>query len=391
MNLKYIYTPGAGKMPKYLAGRNKQIEIALSAFEALNEGEVPTCIAYSGYRGVGKTVLLNRLQETAESQGISSYHIEIREDGCLIPRLLEHCRDFLNDHSGIEKLKNVFQKASGALKSLELSFSPENREFSISKKNSGSYVAMYFSQSLENLFEAIGPIAKAKGQSLCFFIDEFQYASPDEMDAFLGALHRTSQLSYPIIAIIAGTPEMIKKMYDKKTYIERLFVFPDLMLLSLTDVGEALSVPGKKAGLSYDKAAVKAVYKATGGYPYFVQVYGQILCASLKDKDMPFKITESFVDDQHDNYLKQLDDNFYKIRYNNRSKSEQNFLFAMASLTLPCNTNDVARYLGKTNKQIAPTLAKLKSKGIVANDNGLYFTVPGFTEYLKRHPDYPKQ
>ena len=55
------------------------------------------------------------------------------------------------------------------------------------------------------------------------------------------------------MTIIAGTPEMIAKMYDKKTYVERLFVFPDLMLLTLEDVYEALSVPGKKAGLSFDK------------------------------------------------------------------------------------------------------------------------------------------
>ena len=35
MNLQYIYTPGDGKMPKYLAGRDNQIEVAISAFEAL--------------------------------------------------------------------------------------------------------------------------------------------------------------------------------------------------------------------------------------------------------------------------------------------------------------------------------------------------------------------
>lgn len=391
MNLKYIYTPGAGKMPKFLAGRDDQIEIALSAFEALEEGEVPTCIAYSGYRGVGKTVLLNKLQETAESRGITGYHIEVREDGSLIPRLLDHCRDFLNDNSGIEKLKNVFQKGSNALRTLEIGFSPDSGSFSLSAKKDTAIKKTDFSQNLENLFEAIGPISKAKNQAICFFVDEFQYANLNEMDAFLGALHRISQLSYPIIAIVAGTPEMITKMYERKTYVERLFVFPDLMLLSCDDVKEALCVPGEKAGLYYEEAAIKAIYTLTGGYPYFVQLYGQILCSSLKGHDMPYTITKSYVDDNQSAYLKQLDDNFYKIRYNNRSSLEQEFLFAMADLKLPCTTNDIAHLLNKTNKQIAPTLAKLKSKGIIANDKGIYFTVPGFTEYLKRHPDYQKE
>ena len=388
MKLQYIYTPGAGKMPKFLAGRNEQIDTAMSAFETLLDGEVPTCIAYSGYRGVGKTVLLNKLQEIAEEKGITGYHIEVREDGNLIPRLLDHCHDFLNDNSGMEKLKNFFQKGSNALKTLEIGYSPENGSFSLTSNKDAMIRKTDYSQSLENLFEAIGPIAKAKRQSICFFVDEFQYANLNEMDAFLGALHRISQLSYPVVAIVAGTPEMITKMYDRKTYIERLFVFPDLMLLSFSDVKEALCVPGEQAGLSYEESAVRKVYESTGGYPYFVQLYGKILCEELKDQEMPYTVTEGFVDKNYNSYIKYMDDNFYKIRYNNRSILEQEFLFAMAELSLPCTTNDVAHLLNKTNKQIAPTLAKLKSKGIIANDKGLYFTVPGFTEYLKRHPDY---
>ena len=99
---------------------------------------------------------------------------------------------------------------------------------------------------------------------------------------------------------------------------------------------------------------------------------------------MPFTVTKDFAKSMYDMYIHQLDDNFYKIRFNNRSKLEQDFLFAMAELPLPCTTNDIARRLEKSNKQIAPTLAKLKSKGIITNINGVDFTVPGFTEYLKR-------
>ena len=166
--------------------------------------------------------------------------------------------------------------------------------------------------------------------------------------------------------------------------LERLFVFPDLVLLGFSDVREALVIPGEKVGLSYDDAAVKAVYEATGGYPYFVQVYGQILCNGLTKTPLPFTITLSYVKEKYSEYIKHLDNSFYKIRFNNRSMLEQEFLFAMASLSLPCQTNEIAHILNKTNKQIAPTLAKLKAKGIIANENGLNFTVPGFTEYLKR-------
>lgn len=387
MNLQYIYTPGAGKMPKFLAGRDKQIDEALSAFEALRDGEAPLCIAYSGYRGVGKTVLLNKLLDMANEYDILGYHIEVREDGSLIPRLLTHCRDFMYDKSGLEKLKVLFQKGANAMRSLEVSFSPDSGAFSVSSKKDNYKSAADYSQSLENLFEVVGAIAKEKHQPLCFFIDEFQYANLNEMDAFLGALHRIAQLSCPVMAIVAGTPEMIAKMYERKTYVERLFIFPDIMLLSQSDVNAALSVPGEKAGLTYDDDAVKFIFDLTEGYPYFVQVYGQILCGALKNEKMPYNITAAFAKGEYSRYIQHLDENFYKIRFNNRSSAERDFLFAMASLQLPCSTNDVAHYLNKTNKQIAPTLAKLKAKGIVANDNGLRFTVPGFTDYLNRHKE----
>lgn len=384
MNLKYIYTPGAGVMPKYLAGREYQISVAKDAFEALSEGEVPSCIAYSGYRGVGKTVLLNSLQNISLEYGIIGFHIEVREDGNLIVRILDHCRDYLNDNSGTERLKSAFQKGLNALQSLEIGFSPDSKTFSLSAKNDIIQNRSDYSQSLENLFEAIGPIAREKKQPVCFFIDEFQYAQLNEMDAFLGALHRVSQLSYPIMAIVAGTPEMIVKMYERKTYVERLFDFPDLMMLNKEDVAEALSIPGENIGLSYDSSAIEFIFQITGGYPYFVQLFGKIICNDLSNNDLPFVVSKEFVESKEAEYLRQLDNNFYKIRYNNRSKSEQFFLQAMAGIPLPCTLNDIAKILDKTNKQLAPTLAKLKAKGIVSSDNGLNFTVPGFTDYLKR-------
>ena len=63
------YTPGAGQMPVYLAGRRAQIDTAVRVFERLCSGLPTASIAFSGYRGVGKTVLLNHLQGVADEMG----------------------------------------------------------------------------------------------------------------------------------------------------------------------------------------------------------------------------------------------------------------------------------------------------------------------------------
>ena len=64
------YRPGAGLMPSYIAGRDDDIQEVKQIFEALTM-EVPArSIIYSGLRGVGKTVLINKLEEIANDYGV---------------------------------------------------------------------------------------------------------------------------------------------------------------------------------------------------------------------------------------------------------------------------------------------------------------------------------
>ena len=71
------YRPGAGLMPNYLAGRDKEIEEISEIFEALTMNIPTQSIIFSGLRGVGKTVLINKLQEIAEDNDIFCKHIEV--------------------------------------------------------------------------------------------------------------------------------------------------------------------------------------------------------------------------------------------------------------------------------------------------------------------------
>ena len=64
------YRPGAGLMPVYLAGRDEDINDVGQMFEALTMNIPIQSIIFSGLRGVGKTVLINKLQSIAEEKGI---------------------------------------------------------------------------------------------------------------------------------------------------------------------------------------------------------------------------------------------------------------------------------------------------------------------------------
>lgn len=187
------------------------------------------------------------------------------------------------------------------------------------------------------------------------------------------------------MAVCAGTPEMIKMLYKEKTYIERLFIFPKLEMLNEKEVATAIAEPGKKVGLSFTDGALKEIYDITEGYPYFVQQYGQILCNQIStDKN----ITTSFVKSILNKYYEELDENFYMVRFNDRGALEKECLIAIAQANiLPCNISFIAKMTGKTTKQIAPTLSRLKNKGLISfeNINEIDYTVPGFSDYIKRN------
>ena len=68
------YTPGAGRKPPNLAGRERGLENFQSLIERLASGGYERSLIYSGLRGVGKTVLLMELDadDTAYAQGLEA-------------------------------------------------------------------------------------------------------------------------------------------------------------------------------------------------------------------------------------------------------------------------------------------------------------------------------
>ena len=57
------YRPGAGVKPQYLAGRDEDIENVTNMFTALTLNIPTQSVIFSGLRGVGKTVLINKLKD----------------------------------------------------------------------------------------------------------------------------------------------------------------------------------------------------------------------------------------------------------------------------------------------------------------------------------------
>ena len=76
-------------MPGYIAGREKDITNIEQIFDALIMNIPVQSVIFSGLRGVGKTVLINKLESIAEEKKIFCKHIEIEEINDFISQIAE--------------------------------------------------------------------------------------------------------------------------------------------------------------------------------------------------------------------------------------------------------------------------------------------------------------
>jgi hypothetical protein len=86
------FAPGAGNPPPELAGRDAVIEKASIALDRMRSGLSSKSLMLVGLRGVGKTVLLNRMHLDAEAKGIPAVLLEAPERRSLPALLIPNLR-----------------------------------------------------------------------------------------------------------------------------------------------------------------------------------------------------------------------------------------------------------------------------------------------------------
>lgn len=381
------YRPGAGFMPPYLAGREDDIHDVEQLFTALTMNIPVQSVIFSGLRGVGKTVLINKLQKSAEGKDIFCKHIEVEERNDFISQLASCSQAFLRKISTKENLKHLIQKPLDAIKSLVVSFDPDDHTFSLSLQETELYKSMNLTQSLTDVFVALGEAAYNAEIPICFFIDEMQYMKSSELGALIAALHRTNQLGYPVMVVGAGLPKIYKMLSDEKSYSERLFIYKEIASLTREQSYKAIQEPVKKLDAVYSEEALALITDITKGYPFFIQqlcqiVYGEAETDCIEKSDVEHVIRKFF---------HVLDTGFFKVRYERCSDGDKKFIFAMVRCgELPCTISNIAKQLHKAVKTISPTRAQLINKGIVypVRHSELDFTVPEFTGFIQRSEEY---
>ncbi len=380
------FSPGAGTPPSELAGRGELRETVRVALERTRLGLPAKSILMVGLRGVGKTVLLDRMRDDAEAAGIQTVRIEAPEARSLPALLAPQLRQALLRLSRNQKAKALAERAlralAGFVGSLKLKF--EDIEVGIDfEPEPGLADNGDLEHDLQALIEAVGAAAQSAGTALALFIDELQYVEEEQLAALITALHRAAQRRLPIVLVGAGLPQLRGQMGRAKSYAERLFDFPEIGALDDESARAAIAKPARSEGVELSEDALAEIVRATQGYPYFLQEWGK----HAWDTATRSPISAEDVRLASLSAVAALDESFFRVRFDRLTPSEKRYLRAMAELGPgPHRSGDIATGLEKKVTNLGPTRNKLIAKGMIwsPNHGDTAFTVPLFDEFMRR-------
>lgn len=379
--IKNPYNPGAGVPPPELAGRKSILEIAENIILRTKNGKAPKSFIILGLRGVGKTVILNRIDQIAEDVGCQTAFVEADENRTL-PELLTHeLHRLLLKLDRRERVSREIRKAFGFLRSFASVFKVKVGEIEVSLTDEKATGDLFI--DLTDLFVSVGKAAKSRRNVAVIIIDEVQYLSKKGLSALMIALHKISQRQLPLLLFGAGLPQLAKLAGEAKSYAERLFDYPEIGRLNPRDARKALIEPAKRESVLFEKNALDIILKETEGYPFFLQVWGA--CAWEVAPSSP--ITAKHAKMATKRSIEALDKGFFKVRFDRLTKRQRRYARAMAELgPAPANSTAVAKVLGMTVNQAAPIRAEIIKNGVAYSPSrGLVaFTVPKFDEFMKR-------
>lgn len=378
------YRPGAGMSPAYLAGRDNTINEAQNILQAINYGYSARSVVYYGLRGVGKTVLLNYIENLADEMDLPSEYMEIAErDRSFQYQIALHIYKLINRLSLLKNIESHIKKALSILKAFTIKYGCDDISIEVNPANGISDTGN-LANDMTELFLALGVIAQKQNKGVVLFIDEIQYIKDSEFEALMEALHRTNQKNYPIVIFSAGLPKIAKIAGDVKSYAERLFDFIEIDSLNNEEAKLALIEPAKRFQINYTDDAVNKIIEITQGYPYFLQEYGKWVWECKKEESI---IDIKIVNKAYDKFEQSLDKAFFKVRHDRATAREIEFMTAMVACEkLPCSTKEIANIMGESIQAISPLRAQLIHKGFIyaAKRGEVDFTVPQFDKYLKR-------
>jgi len=365
------YRPGNGIDPPYLGDREEQIE-AVRGF--LRNPRHPRNVLITGLRGVGKTVLLNRIQAEAEAGGWIVVDREFSESDAdphaFANALLTDVNRALRRLSLSARLKDKAELMLQAAVDLVGALTVTYGEFKVSvdTRRKRGEAPRRLDDDLRDAFTHICELClKSEYKGLVLRYDEFHVVRERPgaltLSALLAATSAVQQRSLPLMLMLCGLPPVVDNLSRSKSYSERMFATQELGNLRPPEDRAAFVDPAVRLGRRFADEVVDAVMTDSGGYPFFIQVYGDSLWTGSQGETIGMPDLKRM----RPRILATLD-----ARFGESATIEQ-----------------LQQASGKRNNELQPTVSALIQKGLVYRPERarIAFTAPMFGAFLLRTPN----
>jgi hypothetical protein len=185
--------------------------------------------------------------------------------------------------------------------------------------------------------------------------------------------------------MLCGLPPVVDNLSRSKSYSERMFATQELGNLRPPEDRAAFVDPAVRLGRRYADEVVDAVMTDSGGYPFFIQVYGDSLWTGSQGETIGMPDLKRM----RPRILATLDAGFFRARYVRASPHERLLMRDVARFGESATIEQLQQASGKRNNELQPTVSALIQKGLVYRPERarIAFTAPMFGAFLLRTPN----
>lgn len=349
----------------------------LKQFLMTTENETPPDILLTGDRGVGKTVLLKKLQKELEEYGFLVAYINFSHSQC-----------FKTKNTNVRGLMEFyFKKFFLTCSDNSLSIETDDYYFDEFQKVNDVAVPVVKSEiTTENLMEYVLTFPQKvynansdKFKGIIILIDDFQIIKElgDDKESFLWVIRSYIQNQRNIAYVFAGSVSIYDSLISEISGSQGVFggrmISFHLSAFSKSTVKQYLDE--KKPGLKFSEDAFSTFYNNTLGIPAYINNFAKILPENID-------LTSDLIVEKFNESIYYISSNLVNIWYELSYKSK---LILVSILNEPKRRMDIAKSLNVTSPSLSPNLRELENFSLIykSGDNLYSFSQPLLSKWLQ--------
>lgn len=356
------FIPLFGEVPYSLAGRRDEIKRIERAFESPGNDPYRFTLI-TGPRGSGKTSLLTFAAKTAEQHGwiaVNSY---------AVPGMLE----VLYDQARLNVEHIVSTSERPHLSSITAGPVGLSWDHPIGAQ-----------ESWHTRMTRLLLLLAEKGVGLLFTLDEVR-ADLDEVIVLASSCQIFLRENFKIALYIAGLPRDTSQLitHESTSFLRRAMQFK---LGSVADYEAELALEKTiyAGGKTIEPEALRYAAKATGGYPFLIQLVGYRIWEWGEDHEV---LTMKDAEKGIGYALREFDDRILAPSFYEMSAGDRAFAKAMLQDEEYSTISDIAKRIGRSNSYTAQYKRRLLEQGVIEEnyDKSVRFSLPGMREFVAAH------